>query len=244
MAENNEKVMTLWEHLEELRWVIFKILILVLSLTGISFIFINDILAILMKPLAILMEKSQVQLNQASPFDGVMIKMKVGILAGIIASFPFIILLLWSFILPALKEKERKSFWGIFFSILFFFVSGIIAGYFLLGIMMPIMVSFSVPGSQNLWRLRDYIDFTFLWLLGSGIVFQLPLLIFALVKLGILEIQTLKKYRKHAFLVAFILAAVLTPSPDVVTQLIVGTPIYLLYEMGIIIACFEKKRER
>ena len=241
MAE--EKTMSLWQHLEELRWTLFKILGVVLVATGIGLFFVDGILEILIAPLNALILKSSVTLNQAGPFDGVMIKMKVGILAGIIASLPFIILLLWSFISPGLKQRERDSFWWIFSSISFLFVCGVIAGYYALYVVMPILISFGVSGAQNWWRLREYIDFVFLWLLGAGLVFQLPLIIVILVKIGLVKIATLRKSRKYAIVVAFIISAIITPTPDAITQCIVAVPLYLLYEIGVFAASFHKKKK-
>ncbi len=240
MAE--EKTMSLWQHLEDLRWTLFKVLLVVLVTTGVGLFYVDILLEILKAPLNAMILKSSVTLNQAGPFDGVMIKMKVGILAGVVVSLPVIILLLWSFISPGLKKKERDSFWWIFSSISILFVSGIIAGYYGLFIVMPILVSFGVEGAQNWWRLREYIDFVFMWLLGAGLVFQLPLVIVILVKLGLVKIATLKKTRKYAVAVAFVISAIITPTPDAITQCIVAIPLYLLYEIGVFAASFHKKK--
>jgi sec-independent protein translocase protein TatC len=241
MAE--EKTMSLWEHLEELRWTIFKILAVLLVATGIGIFFVDGLLEILIAPLNAMILKSAVKLNQAGPFDGVMIKMKVGILAGVVISIPVVILQLWSFISPGLKQKERDSFWWIYSSITILFVVGVIAGYYSLSALMPILVSFGVEGSENLWRLRDYVDFVFVWLLGAGILFQLPLIIVILVKLGLVKLATLKKMRKYAIVAAFVISAIITPTPDAISQLIVAVPLYLLYEAGVFAASFHKKKE-
>lgn len=240
---SEEKTMSLWQHLEELRWTISKILVVVLVSTGIGLFFVDGLLAILIAPLNEMILKSSVKLNQAGPFDGVMIKMKVGILAGVVVSIPFVLLLLWSFVSPGLKKKERDCFWWIYSSITVLFTIGVIAGYYSLSILMPILVTFGVEGAENLWRLRDYIDFVFVWLLGAGILFQLPLFIVILVKLGLVKIATLKKMRKYAIVVSFITSAIITPTPDAISQLIVAVPLYLLYEIGIFAATLHKKKE-
>ena len=236
-----EKTMSLWQHLEELRWVLFKVLGVVLVATGLGLFYVDSILEILIAPLNAMIVKGSVTLNQAGPIDGVMIKMKVGILAGVAVSLPFVILLSWSFISPGLKQKERDSFWWIFSSMTILFVVGIIAGYFALYVVMPILMSFGVEGAQNWWRLREYIDFVFMWLLGAGLVFQLPLIIVILVKLGLVEIATLKKTRKYAVVVSFVISAIITPTPDAITQCIVALPLYLLYEIGVFAASFHRK---
>ena len=238
-----EKTMSLWEHLEELRWTLFKILGVVLAATGAGLFYVDSILEILISPLNAMILKSSVTLNQAGPFDGVMIKMKVGILAGVVISLPVIILLLWSFVSPGLKKRERDSFWWIFSSITILFIAGIIAGYYALYVVMPILVSFGVEGAQNWWRLREYIDFIFMWLLGAGGVFQLPLIIVILVKLGIVKLDALKKTRKYAVVIAFVVSAIITPTPDAITQCIVAVPLYLLFEIGVLAASFHKKSD-
>jgi sec-independent protein translocase protein TatC len=242
MTENTaeDKKMSLWEHLEELRWVLFKILALVLLATGLGLCFINEILEILIGPLNELIQKKAVILNQAGPFDGVMIKMKVGILAGIVVSIPFVIIFIWSFIAPGLKKRERDAFWWIFSSINILFLIGIIAGYYALYVVMPILVSFGVEGAENWWRIREYIDFVFLWLLGAGFVFQLPLVVVILVRLKLVKLATLKKMRKYAIVAAFVISAIITPTPDAISQIIVAIPLYLLYEIGIFVASFQK----
>ena len=234
------KKMSLWEHLEELRWILFKIIALVLVATGLGLSFINQILEILIGPLNELILKNGVILNQAGPFDGVMIKMKVGILTGIVVSIPFVILLIWSFIAPGLKQRERDSFWWIFSSITILFLIGIIAGYFALYIVMPVLVSFGVEGVQNWWRIREYIDFVFVWLLGAGLMFQLPLVVVILVRLRLVKLATLKKMRKYAIVAAFVISAIITPTPDAISQFIVAVPLYLLYEIGIFVASLQK----
>jgi sec-independent protein translocase protein TatC len=238
-----EKTMSLWQHLEELRWTLFKILGVVLAATGVGIFYVDPILEILISPLKELILKSSVTLNQAGPFDGVMIKMKVGILAGVVVSIPVVILLLWSFISPGLKKRERDSFWWIFSSITILFLGGVIGGYYSLSVLMPILVSFGVEGAQNWWRLRDYVDFVFVWLLGAGVIFQLPLIIVILVKLGLVKFEALRKTRKYAIVIAFVVSAIITPTPDAISQLIVAVPLYLLFEIGVFAASFHKKSE-
>ena len=251
--------MTIWEHLEELRWTLIKILGIFMVATGVGLFYVNQILEILIAPLNSLLIKSEVMLdqpgalssmmlkpgvilNQAGPFDGVIIKMKVGILAGIIVSLPLVIIFLWSFIAPGLKKKERDAFWWIFSSINILFMIGVIAGYYALHIVMPILVSFGVEGAQNFWRIREYIDFVFFWLLGAGLIFELPLVIVILVRIGLVKLEALRKMRKYAFVLSFVVSAIITPTPDAVSQIIVAIPMYLLYELGIFASSFQKRK--
>ncbi len=245
MAENEteEKKMSLWEHLEDLRWMFFKIIMILALSTGLCLYFVDTLLAVMNAPLkSELLKSSKVVLNQTGPFDAVLIKMKAGLLGGIVSGLPFIVLCAWGFVRPGLKNKERKAFWWIYSSITVLFTAGIIGGYYLLVLMLPILVSFSVAGAENIWRLKDYIDFVFIWILGSGAIAQMPLVIYIVVYLNIVDITTLKKIRSYVFAGAFIASAIITPSTDIVSQIIVGLPLYMLYEAGIFAASFIKHR--
>lgn len=235
-----EKSMLFWQHLEELRWSIFKILGVLVITTAISLIYVDDILEILMFPLNTLLKNSNVRLNQAGPFDGVFIKMKTGILGGIILGAPFAFWFIWSFVSPGLKKNEIKTFLPLCIAGTFFFLLGGILGYWTLPVVLPVLVSFSVNNAENIWVLKEYIDFLFYWILCAGFLFEIPILLIILTKLGFIRIGTLRKGRPYAIVAAFVLAAVITPSPDAVTQMIVGVPIILLYEIGIFLASFQK----
>ncbi|OGV43183.1 MAG: twin arginine-targeting protein translocase TatC [Lentisphaerae bacterium GWF2_49_21] len=238
-----EKKMSLWEHLEELRWTLFKLLLIFLAFTGYSLYHVDDAIGMLSLPLFIdTLSKHPITLTQTGPFDAVMIKMKVGILGGIALSLPLLILIIWDFIAPGLKINERKAFWWMYSSITILFTLGIIAGYAALFLVLPVLTSFGVQGAENLWRLRDYIDFVFMWLLGAGFIFELPLVIVIIVRLGLIQLKTIKKARPYSVIGAFILAAVITPSPDAVTQIVVALPMILLYELGILAASLQKPK--
>jgi sec-independent protein translocase protein TatC len=157
---------------------------------------------------------------------------------GFVAAFPYVLWEIWQFIRPALSESEAsKSSRVILFSSFFFFL-GVAFAYFLI---VPFSLNFAsgyyISGQiNNFFTLDNYIGFVTMMMLGCGIVFELPMVIYFLAKLGIITAAFMRQYRRHAIVVILILAAVITPSPDMFTMTIVAIPIYLLYELSIVVA--------
>lgn len=167
----------------------------------------------------------------------------VSFVGGFILAFPFVLWQLWRFIAPGLRPAERRSLRGVvaFASVLF--LAGVAFGYFLLApLSLQFFGSYQVSGSvQNAVALDSYIAMLTSVTLWTGIAFQLPLVVVFLARIGLVTAAFLRSYRKHAFVVVLLLAAVLTP-PDVVSQLIVSVPLMLLYEGGIMLAARIERR--
>jgi len=166
------------------------------------------------------------------------------ITVGFIVAFPFVVWEFWKFISPGLYEKERKgAFTFIIISSLLFFI-GVLFGYFLVT---PLSVNFlgnySVSDivERNI-TLGSYISLVRSSALASGLIFELPIVMYFLTKMGLITPDFLKKYRKHALVVVLILAAIITP-PDIISQIIVGIPIMILYEVSILISKIVIKNE-
>jgi sec-independent protein translocase protein TatC len=175
--------------------------------------------------------------------------MWIALLGGIILSFPYILFEIWKFIKPALKDTESSpaKLFVIVSSVLF--IIGILFGYFLLFPMSyNFLINYQLSDSgivQTNNTLDDYISLISTMTLVSGVVFELPVLVYFLTKLGILTPQFMSKYRKYAVVIILILAAVITPSPDVTSQMVVAVPMYVLYEISIFVSAYVvKKRER
>jgi sec-independent protein translocase protein TatC len=239
------KDMQIWEHLEELRWTVFKIIGLLLLTTVISLFFINDILKLFYLPINIIKQNNPeivVQTILTSPFDGVMIKMKTSFLIGLIAGFPFVLYFLWAFVKPGLQNNEKNAFTWICLFGTFSFVIGIVCSYLLIIPTISALIKLGIDTAENLWSLRDFISFEFYWMLGGGIIFELPLLMVILTKLNIIEVTVLKRIRPYYIVIAFVVAAIITPTTDPFTLCLVAIPMVLLYELGIFIASFHKKK--
>jgi len=165
-----------------------------------------------------------------------MLSFKLSFIVGIIVSMPFILWQVWLFLKPALSEKERKNTRGFVFYTTILFALGIMFGYFVL---CPISVNFFFNYSlsstiENKISIQNIVGFMSLLVIGTGLIFELPILMYFLARIGLISSAFLNKYRKYAFVIILIVAALVTP-PDVVSQIILTIPLYSLFELGILI---------
>lgn len=163
--------------------------------------------------------------------------MYVAFVAGIILAFPFILNEAWKFIRPALKKSERRKVRGIvIYSSLLFFLGVLFGYYFLTPVSLSFLGSYRVSDQvSNEINLESYIDFVATLTLATGAVFELPVVVYFLSRIGLITAAFMKKYRRHAFLIILIIAAVVTP-PDVTSQILMTIPLYGLFELSILIA--------
>lgn len=171
----------------------------------------------------------------------------VAIIGGFIVAFPYVFWELWRFIKPALSPKELKSSRGAIFWVSFFFLLGVAFGFYLLA---PFTFSFlynydiGIPGLiVTRPTLDDYIENLIDIIIGSGLAFQLPLISYVLTSIGLITPNFLRTYRKYAYVAILFIAAIITPSPDWMSQTIVALPLILLYELSIIISKRVTKRQ-
>jgi sec-independent protein translocase protein TatC len=188
----------------------------------------------------------QLQLVNLDPAGAFYVAFKVAIYGGLLFAGPFILYYLADFILPALRRLERKYVLrGFAIGILLCFL-GVSFCFF---IMMPIALRASVAFSQwlgfaaNQWKAEDFISFECKFLLGMGLGFQMPLLLLTLVRIGVLNYEQLAGFRKYMVVLCMILGAVLT-TPEVITQLMMAVPLYLLYEISVLIAWYWDRRDK
>lgn len=176
-----------------------------------------------------------------------MMHIKISFLTGFICGFPFIIYELWKFIKPALYQKETNYTKGIVFFTSVLFLIGVAFGYFVL---IPFSVNFfatySISDSvQNLFTVTNYISFITIFMLSCGLMFELPMIVYFLSKVGLLTPSFMRNYRRHAVVILMIVAAVITPTADVGTMLLVFVPLYFLYEISIFISAgVERNSEK
>jgi sec-independent protein translocase protein TatC len=162
----------------------------------------------------------------------------VVLVSGLILAFPYVFWQFWNFIKPALTKKELHKTRGVIFWVSFLFFTGILFGYLVVA---PYAINFFFHFQldeiiENRWTINSYIDMMLPLVLGSGLAFQLPLVMFFLAKIGIVTGSYLAKMRKYAIVVIFIVAGIITPGPDVISQLAVALPLLVLYEISIILA--------
>lgn len=169
------------------------------------------------------------------------------VMVGIVLGIPYLLFELWLFVKPALHDNERKSASGFvaFASVLFFV--GILFGYY---IVCPLSINFLTnftvsPDIQNTFTIDSYLSSVMTLTLGSGVIFQLPVIIFILSKLGIMTPAFMRSSRRYAIVIILIVAAVVTPTADPFTMMVVATPLFVLYEMSIYISAnIERKRNK
>jgi sec-independent protein translocase protein TatC len=188
----------------------------------------------------------EVRLHNLSPAEAFMVAFHVALYAALAVSSPFWIFYMGGFILPALNLKERKVIFSWIGWSAFLFLAGVLSTYFLL---LPVALRASVKYSELLgfsaedWRATEYINFVCKFILGMGLGFQFPLVVLFLVKIGVLTHAHLAKYRRHVIVLSLIMGAVLT-TPEVVTQVAMAVPLYLLYEICIWIAWYWERKKR
>lgn len=172
--------------------------------------------------------------------------LKVSFWLGLVVSFPFVIYQVWSFVKPGLYPKEQKSARGIVFICSILFSIGVIFGYFIIS---PFAINFLAGYNlgnnvMNTTSLTSYVNYMVMFSVPTGILFELPVVVHFLASIGMITADFMKKYRKHAIIIILIMAALITP-PDVVTQVLIGIPVLVLYEISINIARrAEKKRKK
>ena len=191
-------------------------------------------------------DEIDVTLHNLSPAEAFFVAFHVAIYAAIAVSSPFWIYFLGGFILPAFKMRERKIVlgwlgWGVFL-----FLTGVLSTYYLL---LPVALRASVKYSELLgfsasdWQADEYINFTCKFILGMGVGFQFPLVVLFLVKMGLLTYKQLAHFRRHVIVLSLVLGAVLT-TPEIITQVAMAVPLYLLYEICIWIAWYWERKKR
>jgi sec-independent protein translocase protein TatC len=173
--------------------------------------------------------------------------MWVAFVTGCVLGFPYLVWELWRFIKPALSDREIKYSRGIVFFTSLLFLLGILFGYYIIS---PLSINFlgSYKVSEeisNQISMASYINIVTVMTLSCGFVFELPMVIYFLSKIGIMSPAFMRKYRKHAMVVNLIVAAVITPSPDVTSQMLVAIPLFLLYEISIFVsAAVERNKNK
>lgn len=236
----DEKYAPIAEHLRELRKVIIWIAISLVVGTIICYsFFIDQAMALVTAPITDL----GLELKFISVSEGFMAHIKIALLGGTILASPIICWQLMSFILPALYKHERKIFYVLLFFSVVLFVTGIVFAYFFVLRLALNALLFTFSGELIPEITADYyISFVLKFLLPFGIVFEIPLFVYFLSKIGVIKPEHLRKNRKYVLLVILVLAAMLTP-PDIISQLMLAAPMYLLYEISIKISSGVYKRK-
>jgi len=263
-----EKNMGFFDHIDELRKRLFRVAVVVSIGTVLGFIYVEELFEIIVlspfgpdffgyrffckaghflmnsdalcwTPPPLVMQSQQIQGQFVSAF-------KISFVVGFVVAFPYIIYQIWSFIRPALSQKEiQKTRRSLGVVSLLFFIGLFFAYFFLVPLASNFLLGYSLsPKIQNIITISSVTGFVTFMSLATGLVFELPVLIYILARLGIVSSSFLKKHWRYAVVIIFLIAGVATPSPDMFSQLLLGTPLLGLYLVGIQVAKrVEKNRE-
>lgn len=216
------------EHLDELRWRVLKIFIAVILAGIVAFVFADSLRSVLEAPFHRASPESELQSLAAAEQWGVL--MRIGLFGGIILASPVILYQIWAFINPALTGTERK--WAIptVAALVVLFVGGVLFGYWVLPRGLEFLLEL-FPDVQTNLRIGDYYSFVLRFLLAFGIAFLYPVFLFAAAAAGLLSSEQLARGRRWAVLIVVTGAALITPSGDAFTLLVLSVPLYLMYEI-------------
>jgi sec-independent protein translocase protein TatC len=259
-----EKEMGFLDHLEELRWHIIRS-VGAIFVTGILlFLFPNFVFdTVIFGPknpdfFSYQIINSVLEMIGATPFEPVdfnlqitelgeefLIHIKVSFILGFIVSFPYVFWEIWRFVRPGLYDKEQKAVRGIVFICSFLFFLGVLFGYFVIA---PFAINFLAGYSvadvvQTQPRLSSFVNYMVMFTAPAGMVFELPIVVFFFSKLGLVTPKLMKDYRRHSIIIILMLSALITP-PDVVTQFLIGIPLFILYEISISISARVEKQHK
>ncbi|MGD9895945.1 MAG: twin-arginine translocase subunit TatC [Candidatus Methylacidiphilaceae bacterium] len=235
------------DHLEDLRWMVFKALAALAVAAVVGFIETKPILGLLLDPLKKAGEDPAKILRFLGVVDPFTVQLQISFLTGIVLSLPAILYFVGEFLLPALTASEKRAVLPIFSAGALLFLLG---GFFSYAILLPQTLRFFTQYSHNLgvetqWTLPNYLDFVIQMVVGFGLAFELPLVVVLLSYFGILHVGLLRRYRRHAIVAIVIASACITPSSDPFTLFLLAAPMYLLYELSLWIAIgIERKRSR
>jgi sec-independent protein translocase protein TatC len=233
MATERDKELSLVQHLVEFRNRLMVASIAVAITTGFAFLFIGPIIRFLLLPSGV------VTLQTFSPTEPFSISFRVALFAGIALAMPVILYEIYAYIDPALFPNERKFVRIIGLPVLGLFAGGMAFCYFiLLPRAIPFLLTFGGDVFSGQLRAEEYLSFVTTFVLGMGLVFEVPVIIWALVRIGVVQRSWLAKQRRYVFLLSFVIGAIITPTPDPFNQTLVAIPMYLLWELGLFLARF------
>lgn len=264
MSQNNDiKTASFWEHLDELKGGLVRITLGVIILGTISFFFKNELFSVILAPqnsnfityrlfdhLSNIfplpgagVESFSVKLINTQLAQQFLIHIKMSMYAGFLLIFPYILYELFKFVSPALYDKERKYAFWVIISGYIMFMLGVLLSYFLIfPLTFRFLGTYQVsPMVENYIAIDSYISTMMTLSLMMGIVFEIPILSWLFAKMGFISASFLRKYRKHAIIILLVIAAIITPTSDIFTLLIVSLPIYTLYELSILLIAISNK---
>jgi sec-independent protein translocase protein TatC len=266
-GQTMEAEMSFFDHLEALRWHLVRAAIAIVIFTCGAFYFYDFIFdTIIMGPSkpsfwtyrmlcklgdylhrdGFCINKINIKLMNNEMAGQFTLQINSALLIGITLGFPYLLWELWRFIKPALHEKERKAASGFVIYATFLFILGVLFGYYVITPeSINFLSSYTVSDSITNWfSIDSYLSSVATLTLATGIVFELPILVYVLSSLGVLTTKFMRETRRYAVVVILIIAAVVTPTPDMMTMTVVSIPLFILYEVGILVSAVVEKRKK
>jgi sec-independent protein translocase protein TatC len=231
VVSDRDKELSLIEHLQELRRRLMVAAIAVAIASAISFTFAEQLVGVLLLPSGV------AKCIALGPTENFATFMRVALFSGIAFSMPVVLYELFAYIDPALTRRERRFVITLGPFILLLFVGGMLFCYLLL---LPQALRFllNIGGAviENQLRCSEYLSFVTTFILGVGIVFEMPAIIYTVVRVGVVQRSWLARQRRYVFMITFVLGALITPTPDPFNQALVAIPMYLLFELGLLLS--------
>jgi sec-independent protein translocase protein TatC len=240
---DSEEKQPFLSHLEELRKRLIACAIAAAVGFGIAYSFSGRLFEVLISPLKAVMPEGNHLIFTSLP-EMFMTELKVAFVAGILLTSPFLFYEMWMFVAPGLYRHEKRLAIPFILASTVLFISGALFGYF---VVFPFGFKFFMGYSNEFVKampsVKEYFSFALGLLFAFGVVFELPVVLFFLAKLGIVSQEFLRKQRKYAILLIFMISALLTPTPDVINQCLMAVPLMVLYEVGIILAGLARSKK-
>ncbi|SRR5579883_1228792 len=241
---SSDQEMSVWEHLEELRWTVVRAVIGIVVGMIICAVFFDQIINVVIT-LPTSQTNPPMKLMNTEVYGQLSVWMQIVLWGGVVISFPYTIVQIWKFISPGLKDKEKKYVRQISFFTVFSFLCGMAFAYW---VMLPMVLDFAmgfVIGTvQNIIEVHKYLSVFLEIILLSGIVFELPLVAYFLGRIGFLTPIFMRKYRRHAIVALLAIAAVLSPGGNPLLQLILFAPLWALFEISILTTALASRQRR
>lgn len=237
-SKDEEKNLTLVEHLSELRRRVIFVILVFIGATLVSYNFSEPIIR------SIIEMAPEMQFVFISPSELFMANLKIAIIMGLIIASPVILTNLWLFVSPALEKGQKRaiivalSIGGVFF---------VLGAYFAFRIVLPTILQFfmgfKIPEIQEMISFSSYLSLVVNTMLSFGIVFEMPSIMMILTRLGLIKVAFMKRYRKYVILVIFVVGALLTP-PDVISQVMIAVPMLVLFETGLLLSSMVERKKK
>lgn len=263
-----EKEMSFLDHLEELRWHFIRSLLAVVVLTIVAFMFVEWIFENIVFapgkldfptfqymcqlgnalgiPESLCVTKLPFTVQSRNMTGQFMMSLTASFVIGLVVAFPYVVWEFWSFIRPGLETKERKFSKGAVFAVSFLFLLGVLFGYyFLCPITIWFLATYSISSViVNEFDITSYVSTITSLVVGCGLLFQFPVVIYFLSKVGIVTPELMRRYRKHSIVVILVLGAIITPSADPFSLTVISLPLYLLFEISIFTSAMVVRRQQ